>query len=230
MHLWPSWVEHWRDLPLEVPDFHEADSVPLRNAIQRHFSASSVRFLGRGFNNSHHLIEGLPFGPAVLRRLLLDVPGIHQRIEREYRVLRHLAEYGYAHAPRPLGCDAEGRAFGQPWLLMTYESGDAVQFDGDTIARLGRIVAQLHRLPLPSHLRRPGAPEDLTAAVLDLLDNMDRRLLASHLSPRQFRGAVVLIGDARKRFLRLWVAPVAPPVLVHGDIGDHNLLSRSAGP
>src|SRR2546421_2424143 len=55
------------------------------------------------------------------------------------RLLAHLGRVGFTEAPRPYGRDAEGRE-----VLEFVEGGEPTHSD-DELARVGRVIAALHR-------------------------------------------------------------------------------------
>lgn len=167
---------------------------------------------GEGAIESLVLRRDLPFGPA------------GTTVRDEFALLRHLFERGFPVA-QPLLIDAEGRHVGQPAMVSRRVRGRAGTDDWSAdpvrrdriVSRLAHIVARLHA-QAPADLGLASPPDDATAAVRAYLERWRNRWHRYRVHP-----SATIAGGFD------WLLANIPggdvrPVVVHGDIGFHNVL------
>jgi aminoglycoside phosphotransferase (APT) family kinase protein len=166
----------------------------------------------QGATESLVLRRDLPFGPA------------GTTVTDEFTLLRRLFERGFPVA-QPLLIDSEGRHVGQPAMVSHRVPGrpgtedwsaDPVRRDG-IVTRLAHIVARLHA-QAPADLGFPAGPADATAAVRAYLEHWRDRWHRHRVHP----SATIAAGFD-------WLLAHVPAidggaVVVHGDIGFHNVM------
>jgi len=167
--------------------------------------------------------DGGVIEPLVLRRDLPFGPA-GTTVRDEFALLRNLFERGFPVA-EPLLIDPEGHHLGQPAMVSRRVTGragtddwsaDPVRRDG-IVRQLARIVARLHA-QTPADLGLATAPGEASAAVRAYLESWRDRWHRYRVHP----SATIAAGFD-------WLLANIPgidggPVVVHGDIGFHNVM------
>jgi aminoglycoside phosphotransferase (APT) family kinase protein len=222
-----NWTEEAGDFPNTSVEMRPADSGPIRAKIQAVFDADSVEYVGRGYNCAHHVVRRHPPGQDVIvRRMLAPVAALERRLDREFQVLVQLHLAGFCHAPAPVRQLLPGEIDGSPAFAMTYVKGAAFLWCPDELRRLGRAVRTLHEIPVPCALAGLSLPPS----------EIVRRSLARVRNNLEMTGPTMSVRDARafwsaygrvEGVLSKLECNEDPMVLVHGDLGDHNVVSAN---
>jgi aminoglycoside phosphotransferase (APT) family kinase protein len=182
----------------------------------------SVRRLRGGIAAYVHAV-GVALPDGARTRVVLRRGGAGQHLGTaaaaivEFRTLRALAEAGVP-APRPLLLDAEGRYFGEPALLTSYDGRPLVEprdpgvWLGDLADALARLEAVRPEQFDLSFLRPPGAAELPRLVERPLAESIARDPLALAISATLRRHAPA-IGPSG-------------PCLVHRDFWPGNTVWR----
>lgn len=238
---------------LEVQDTGEADAGEigagqLQAYLRDRFddpglTVRGFRSLAGGFGKQTYLFDvaGAALeGGFVLRRDLRDpvFDNDCHLIHKEYEVIRAVHARGFP-APDALWLDREHRLLpGGDFIMMRRSPGKAggsvFDADGGISADFSRllagIIARLHRLPPLPELA--ATTDSISAERWALpLDQCVRRYLSDWLA--LFQREPHLPSPAIVALFR-WLIDHVPevsgtPVLLHGDIGFHNLLLDDAG-
>lgn len=224
--------ENPADFPKQSVEMRPACSPDIRRRLQEAFGASIVTYAGQGFNNGHHRLSGIPGSPdLVVRRVLAPIEALRRRLEREFRVLEHLANAGYPHAPRPFRRLVPGEVDDCPGFAMTFVAGEAINLDPPTCHELGRAMGRLHQIPLPDWLRNAGPTTDPVEILLGICKADQEYLSAMNgdaPAERIDRIGRIVNGIARLLPELDW-KDRSENRLLHGDVGAHNCLRGPSG-
>jgi aminoglycoside phosphotransferase (APT) family kinase protein len=214
------------DFPSQCSDMRPADSAALRAGLAAALDLTDVRYIARGYNNSHHAGRARDGRQVVVRRVLAPVAALERRLAREWAVLAHLDQAGFPHAPRPVRWLNAYETGGAPGFVMTHCAGMSPESGVATAAALGAAVAALHALPVPE-------------AVASLFPVTDPVVLLGRTA-LTWRRHLDVVGASFPEAPRRDVERVATVLrdaiaglpwcctsrcLVHGDLGEHNVLS-----
>lgn len=237
-----AWEEKERLRGLDGPDISRADddtvihAARLQQYLRHRFNdpamqVTAFRGLDGGFGKQMYLFttqgEALN-GDFVLRRELHGGP-----VATEYEVLRAVHARGIP-GPQALWLDLEHKLLpGGHFLVMRrapgVTAGDvfgaSIRAPADLSRRLARVVAQLHQFELPPELAQLN--ERVNAAQFErsrgelIREQVEGMLLMLQHFPHVPSPSIAALSQ--------WVieripAPSGRPVLLHGDIGFHNLL------
>lgn len=225
-----NWTEDAREFPNQSIEMRLADSENVRQRIREVLDAEEVQYCGRGFNCAHHLAAGGTLHEkVVVRRMLAPVPALERRLEREYSVLVALRRAGFPNAPTPVRRLMPGDTDGSPAFVMTYVPGPSLPMEPDALREFGRVVKRLHSVEIPVSMRALYVtPEEaVRRAFMRVCSNLDS--VRSAMAPDDWLAASDLRRRLERNLPRLeWKAK--PPVLVHGDLGDHNVIFSNLTP
>lgn len=218
--------EDIEQFPTVSIDMRLATSPLIEDRLKAVFGASKVVYVGRGFNNAHHRLSGTGGHLDLLtRRALFPIEALARRLEREYRVLEYLMKKGYPHAPRPIRRLIPGEIDACPGFVMTFIEGSNPDFEASAVRDLGVAVRLLHKLPVPDWLLGECSTteplrllEKMWLAWRPKLETIRSTMLGVHLEKLE---AVVSAVPGKVHSLD-WRQTSA--VLLHGDLGNHNLL------
>lgn len=214
------------DFPVTSVEMRSPSSPEICRHIEQVFGGK-VTYIGRGFNNAHHAISDIPGLPdLVLRRVLAPVEALTARLWREYRMLEHLAEHNYPHAPRPVCQVPHGVIDNSPGFAMTRVVGESPQFDTATVHQLGKVVARLHQIPVPAWLERAGTTTEPHALLLNIWRNWQRNLNVVETMPLEYRRQVLSLIKNIPTYLDRVNWSDYQKTLLHGDLGDHNFVRQ----
>lgn len=139
-----------------------------------------------------------------------------QLFRQEHALLGYLEKAGFPHAPRSFCC---GEISGLPYVILEYlEAGpDAAQDAGE----VGRVLAQLHRVPLPD--LELSAQEGLAVAEL-----IPARLTRRFAAYRRLSGSRAVLPGARVMAGPLRALRGAA-ALLHLDVRSVNIIWEAPG-
>ncbi len=218
-----NWNEDAREFPGESATFATPDSVAIRDRIRTGLGASSVEFLGSGFNNAHHVAQ-TPRGDIVIRRALAPVQALGLRLSREYEVLRWLEGASYAHAPRALRQLPAEVIDGCPGYLMSFVQGVTWAATTDHAIQLGVAAGALHRLRMDNVPRVCGAslhPVEIVRRLTSRLESNFKVVKANMNTGCASKVQSILQRVPGRLETIDWSG--ASHAIVHGDLGDHNV-------
>ena len=217
--------ENASDFPDGSVEMRPASTPTIRERLRCLFGARDVVYWGRGYNNAHHRlidVDGLP--DLIVRRMLAPVDVLANRLDREYRVLEYLAQQGYPHAPRPVRRIALWEVDGSPAYAMTFVDGTSPKLSVDTVIELGKAVGLLHQLPVPDWLAQAGPTTEPLPILMSLWSNWQRNPEILGRMPAIHRSRVVALIEAIPGYLLASDWTYTTNALLHGDLGDHNLV------
>lgn len=208
----------------------------LQDYLRRRFpddaalSVASMRELPGGFGKTTILfdVDGLDSKPrSMVIRRDRSAGATEATVLDEYPLLEAVQGYGLP-APEPLWLEADPAQLGLPFLVVGRLPGkqagslwapDPALCTEETARDLARIIAKLHSIPIET-VGSTGvwAPEARANAIEESINYIDDLWQRTQMEPDP-------VMDMCLQWLRL-NQPPAPekPVLVHSDIGFHNLL------
>lgn len=151
---------------------------------------------------------------AVVRRFMPEWGEVPEHVVGETTTLDVLAAYDVP-APRTVWSDPDGRVLGRPALVMSDLPGSpaAAVLDEEVARFLGRLLAQLHRIPGTAMHHRPD-PGDLATQIR-------RRLERSAVHDDDFTDRAAL--DAALELAAAHV-PGQPETFLHDDFHPGNVI------
>jgi aminoglycoside phosphotransferase (APT) family kinase protein len=183
------------------------------------WSALEIRQVGvNGWDNStFHLGEDLKIRlPTAIR--------YQPQVEKEARLLPHLAAHLPYDVPKPVAIGRPGHGYPFSWSVQSFLPGETIAATPSPDRRslaldIATYLAALHRVP-PGEAPPPGPHNFFRGGDLAVYDAETRACLA--------RSAGRIDSDAA---LSVWQTALASrwtaaPVFVHGDVSPGNLLLR----
>lgn len=186
--------------------------------------AIRVTVLPGGYSRETILVETSGDGPGLVLRKVVDGRD-PQWLPDEWQVLRHVAGRGLP-APRPLWYEDDPARLGNVFFAVTRMPGESRVFAlgaaGGVNPRIARslagVLAQLHAVDTRGLTATPVRPMSTPEQIRQAIDALSR---PEDVLPRSQDPLFEPLLD----WLRVNVpAPPPRPVLVHGDVGFHNVL------
>jgi aminoglycoside phosphotransferase (APT) family kinase protein len=204
----------------------ELSSEEGRRLIERQFptlAPARLEFFGVGWDNLAFLVNERFVFRFPRRRIAAGL------IEREIRVLPHLAPHLSLPIPAPLFAGKPEAAYpyafaGYPRIpgITTCQTDLSDAERARNAAPLARFLAQLHKIPVDEQTRAEGPGDDIERAnIAKRAPHVQERLRA--LAP-QLAGVDVDALLARLDWLAVIPPRAEPPCWVHGDLYARHLL------
>jgi len=160
-----------------------------------------------------------------------------EKLSREYRALKMLKAKGIP-VPEALMLEADGRAVGEPFMVMEKINGVSASYflDNDenalsTVDMLARLLASLHTIE-PTTLFPCGVSKSELAGTLEfresILSQVRRRISLGYITSL----SPLIRSQYLKAITRLEMTKVQPSrlTLIHGDFGPDHVLLTQNGP
>ncbi|MBQ61029.1 MAG: hypothetical protein CMQ19_03030 [Gammaproteobacteria bacterium] len=146
-------------------------------------------------------------------------------LEAEYSVVRHAWSEGL-NAPEPLWIEASENLLGGPFFVTRYVTGtnpgDVFGADEAVAGTVGEdlaaFLASLHRVNCGSLKQYPSSPMSTIEQILQEIENALQKLTDATGEPD------TMVSDIFSWLRTNVPTPPEAPVLIHGDVGFHNLL------
>ena len=207
---------------------HPPGEAAVAGYLERHHPeagrAVRVTVLPGGYSRETILVETSAGGPGLVFRKVVDGRD-PQWLPDEWQVLCHVAGRGLP-APQPLWYEGDPARLGNVFFAVTRMPGESRTFAlgaaggvNPRIARnLARVLAQLHAVDTRGLVATPVLPMGTPQEIRRAIDALSR---PEDVRPR----AQDPLFEPLLDWLRANV-PASPPraVLVHGDVGFHNIL------